>query len=305
MTKAKVDRSPFIVRRYRQVADGKYELLDSEVYAPLTPAEKRAGKEPKWENWVERFGHPNAKRPTRRERHPSDWYEPKPREEAPLPVLPYHLRRLIRTEIRKDVEMLMSRMVKECHVSSSDVDYVSELAYDRCFARYKDYDPEQRTLRGYYRKMVLPQFRLDYIEFLNAEGRKGDFTRYSIRNHSVSRDLDEGVEEEAPVVCDGGIYARTISADELADPRSIAGLEHNLAWEDLTEMLDWDELVCLTMLYEGWTLSDVTGALARVDPVRFTSDSVTRRVTLGSLQMKCCACGFEPCDTSKMVWAKR
>ena len=299
----KVDRSPFIVRRYRQVADGKYELLDSEVYAPLTPAEKRAGKEPKWERWIERFGHPNAKRPTRRERHPSDWYEPKPREDRQLPVLALGLRRIIREEAGYAVRATISKMVRECHVSNSDADYVSELAFDRCFERYALYDPEKMSLKSFC-KTIVRQFRLDYIEFLNAEGRRGDFVRYSIRNHSVSKDLDEG-DDEAPVVCDGGIYAKTISADELGDPRSLAGLEFNLAWQDLVDICDWDELICLMMLYCGEPLSEVSKVLQEKDPARYTSVAVVRRECLGSLQMKVIGSGFVPRDESKIIWLKR
>ena len=267
-------------RRDSQHPDGV--VVSVEVLRPLSAEERKAGRKDKFAAWIRKHGDGTSKR-SARQRHPSDWWDKvEPVEKEHAAIDPY-----IQLEIAKtmaaDFDRLANKLIQQSHISPSDRDYYMGLMFDACRDAYPKFDPDKRSLRGFM-KDILKKWRLDLLDYLNAESRKGDFTKMSMR--VVINPEDEDGEEETEARTIGGIYTPTISEEAIPHPRSIRDFEFKTTMSDLVSMCEPDELLTLKLLYRGGTMTEVAEVLNM-------SLASARRNVLGSLQLKVDLCfGF-------------
>lgn len=256
--------------------------LSVELLKPLTTDERQAGKKDTYKDWIRRHGD-GTSRKSARGRHPSDWWDQKPKREKPHANIGEDIQMEILETMKPDFKRMARKLVKQSHIASIDEEFFMGLMFDACRDAYPKFDPEKRSLRGFM-KDVLKRWRSDLIDYLNSGKRKEDFKRSSIRQHSVS---DEDVEQDdnAPAL-DGGISTPIISEEELSHPRSQHDVEFNLSWADLEGMCDPDEKLALHVLFQGGTVEEVAARL-NLNPAS------ARRNVVGTLQLKVDLCfGF-------------
>lgn len=265
-----------------------------EVLKPLAPAEKKAGKTDAFKAWVRAYG--GSRKKSGRGRHPSDWWDQKPKREKPHASIGEAVQLEIAKVMEKDFERMAVKLVSQSHIAISDKEFFKALMLDACRDAYPKFDPDKRSLRGFM-KDVIKKWRSDYLDFLNSGKRKEDFTRMSIRQNSASD--EDAHSDDAASAPDGGISSSTVSEDELADPHSLRGLEFNLAWSDLEDLCDPDEKLALHILYKGGTVEEVAGRL-NLNPAS------ARRNVIGSLQLKVDFCfGFSQDHQLKFILEKK
>ena len=264
-----------------------------EVLKPLSSAERKAGKKDEFGNWIRRFGDGSSRKSTRG-RHPSDWWDQKPKKEKPHANVDESVQLEILKTMAKDFERMAVKLVSQSHIAVSDKEFFKGLMFDACRDAYPKFDPSKRSLRGFM-KDVIKKWRSDYLDFLNTGKRKEDFVRMSVRQNSV---CDETGEDNAPAP-DGGISTGTVSEDELPHPRSLKELEFNLAWSDLEELCDPDERLALHILYQGGTVEEIATKL-NINPAS------ARRNVVGTLQLKVDFCfGFSEQRNLKFILEKK
>ena len=277
-TSSRTAGRPAAIRVVKQKRDGQNPegvTVSVEVLKPLTSAEKRAGRSDRYSQWIRTYGG-NPGRKSARGRHPSDWWEQKPKREKRHANIDEAVQLEIAKVMARDFERMANKLVSQSHISVSDKEFFKGLMFDACRDAYPKFSPDRRSLRGFM-KDILKKWRSDYLDFLNSGKRKEDFTRLSIRNRSVSEEsLHENGSETAP---DGGISTATVCEEEIPHPRSHKELEFNLSWSDLEDMCDPDERLALHILYRGGTVEDVASRL-KLNPAS------ARRNVVGTLQLK-------------------
>lgn len=269
---------PAAIRVTTQRRDGQNPegvTVSVEVLKPLTPAEKKAGRSDRYTQWIRACGW-NPGRKAARGRHPSDWWEQKPKREKRHANIDEAVQLEIAKVMEMDFRRMANKLVSQSHIAVSDKEFFKGLMFDACRDAYPKFDPERRSLRGFM-KDILKKWRSDYLDFLNSGKRKEDFTRLSIRNRSVSE--DKSPEKSPETASDGGISTATVCEEEIPHPRSHKELEFSLSWSDLEELCDPDERLALHILYRGGTVEDVASRL-KLNPAS------ARRNVVGTLQLK-------------------
>ncbi len=265
-----------------------------EVLKPLSSAERKAGKKDEFGNWIRRFGDGSSRKSTRG-RHPSDWWDQKPKKEKPHANVDESVQLEILKTMAKDFERMAVKLVSQSHIAVSDKEFFEGRMFAACRDAYPKFDPEKRSLRGFM-KDVIRKWRSDYLDFLNTGKRKEDFMRLSIRPGSVD---DETSLEEPQSAPETTATCSIVSEESIPDPRSVAELEFNLALGDLEEMCDDDERLALHVLYGGGTVEDVAVQLDM-------NPSYARRHVVGSLQLKVDYCfGFSENHHLKFILHNR
>jgi len=277
--------------RTSQHPDGT--TVSVEVLKPLSPAERKAGLKDAFKDWIRRFGDGSSRKSTRG-RHPSDWWDTKPKQEKPHADVDEEIQLEILKVMAKDFERMAVKLVSQSHIAVSDKEFFKGLMFDACRDAYPKFDPSKRSLRGFM-KDVIKKWRSDYLDFLNSGKRKEDFTRMSLRQNSV---CDEAADDTAPAP-NGGISTGTVSEEQVAHPRSLKELEFNLAWNDLEELCDPDERLALHVLYQGGTVEEIATQL-KINPAS------ARRNVVGTLQLKVDFCfGFSEQHNLKFILEKK
>jgi len=289
---------PTAIRVKTELRDGQHPdgvTVSVEVLKPLSPAEKKAGKKDAFKAWVHTYGDGTSRKSTRG-RHPSDWWEQKPKQKRSHANVDESVQLEIAKIMEKDFERMAVKLVSQSHIGVSDKEFFKGLMFDACRDAYPKYDPDKRSLRGFM-KDVIKKWRSDFIDYLNSGKRKEDFTRLSVRQNSVSDEFAH--EESTPPNTDGGISTSTISEDELSHPRSLKELEFNLSWSDLEDLCDPDERFALHVLYKGGTVEEIASKL------KMTPASARRNV-VGTLQLKVDFCfGFSEQRHLKFILEKK
>ena len=287
--------SIFVSTKVRKGRNSDGMTVSVEVLKPLSPAEKRAGKRDAFNARISTYGD-SSRRKSTRGRHPSDWWEQKPRRERPHADIGEQAQLALLKLMGKDFERMAVKLVSQCHIAVSDKDFVKGLMFDACRDAYPKFNPAKRSLRGFM-KDVIRKWRSDYLDFLNSGKRKEDFTRLSIRQHYA---VDENADHDEITLTQGGtISTPTISEEELPHPRSLHDLEFNLAWSDLEELCDPDERLALHILYQGGTVEEIANKL-HINPAS------ARRNVVGSLQLKVDFCfGFSEQHELKFILERK
>ena len=93
-----------------------------EVLKPLSAAERKAGKKDEFGNWIRRFGDGSSRKSTRG-RHPSDWWDQKPKKERPHANVEESVQLEILKTMAKDFERMAVKLVSQSHIAVSDKEF--------------------------------------------------------------------------------------------------------------------------------------------------------------------------------------
>lgn len=266
-----MSRAPIRVRTI--IRDGRCpegRVVGETTLRPLGADERRAGMRDDYSAWVARHGDGTSVRHREwRAAAGEDGGVPEPAETHV--DLPEELQLEIYREMLPRFRSVARQLVAQGAVPPSDEEHTVEVLFDFCRDAMPGFDPGKSARRTFLWN-VLERKRASIVRRVNAKKRQGAMNSVGIVP-MLDDDGDCG---------DGGL-----SEEDLADPRSIAGMEFNWAWDDLEELCAPDERLALHMLYRGHTASEVASRL-HLTLCKF------RRTVQGPLQMKCEFVGFCP-----------
>lgn len=267
-----------IVRLLRTSRHPEGIIIEERILRPLNKEERKAGAKDELKEWYRTFGYG---KPSRRQHRRQQDKMPQPRK-APVPNdPPKDVQTEVYQEIRAHLHLVAMDLARAKLISYSDIPDIEHDLFRAAIDDLVHWNPEKSSRKTFLYESSARN-KIDIVRRLNAKKRQGDYTRLSISNESASADSD------GDAAYSDGVRAGSVSAESIPDRcRSIEQLEFRMAFHDLIERLDADELLALDYLLADFPHEEIAKMMGLTRPT-------WRRTVLESIQMKAELCGFIP-----------